>query len=228
MKTQTKLLYMTDMETYTCQSKILEIYKRDDKHVIVLDQTVFCPQGGGQPFDVGYIKKEDTIFSVEEVRYEEGNVLHASQFESGELVVGDRVEASVDVERRLLNTRLHSAGHVIDLAINQLELQWKPLKGFHFPEGPYVEYSVGDLDISTEELKKIIEDKSNEIINENLKTRIAFNDSEHSSGKPSRIVYFGSFAVPCGGTHVANLKDIEHVTIRKIKLKKGRLKISYI
>ena len=47
----TKLLYLADMQQLECKALIVEISKQDDKDVIVLDQTVFYPQGGGQPFD---------------------------------------------------------------------------------------------------------------------------------------------------------------------------------
>lgn len=46
----------------------------------------------------------------------------------------------VDEEKRRLYARVHSAGHLLDIAVNQLGYQWVPGKGYHFPTGAYVEY----------------------------------------------------------------------------------------
>jgi Ser-tRNA(Ala) deacylase AlaX len=45
--------------------------------------------------------------------------------------------------------------------------------------------------------------------------------------KPVRVVMYGTFGVPCGGTHVAQLGDIKDITIRKVKLEKGAIRVSY-
>lgn len=47
---------------------------------------------------------------------------------------------SIDPAVRLLNARLHSAGHLIDVAVSILHYPWKASKGYHFPDSPYVEY----------------------------------------------------------------------------------------
>lgn len=55
------------------------------------------------------------------------------------------VEMKVDGDKRLLYARLHSAGHLLDMAVARLGYQWHPSKGCHFPVGAYVEY-VGAID----------------------------------------------------------------------------------
>ena len=92
---------------------------------------MFYPQGGGQPYDTGTISSGDIKFVVEEVRYAEGEVLHIGRFEHVRFMEGEQVRCTVDAERRLLNTRLHSAGHVLDMAVNELGYDWKP-KGLSF------------------------------------------------------------------------------------------------
>ena len=44
-------------------------------------------------------------------------------------------------EKRRLYARLHSAGHMLDIVVKNLKLGWIPGKGYHFPDGPYVEYN---------------------------------------------------------------------------------------
>jgi Ser-tRNA(Ala) deacylase AlaX len=46
----------------------------------------------------------------------------------------------IDEAVRKLNARLHSAGHLLDVAVSRLKLDWKAGKGYHFQDSPYVEY----------------------------------------------------------------------------------------
>ncbi len=224
---QTKLIHMEYMYQYNSEAEVLHIQKENGIITLILDQTVFYPQGGGQPNDTGIISNDKGIFMVNEVRCEDGIVSHRGIFEIGEFTMGDKVVCEVDVEERKLHTRLHSIDHVLDIAVKELNLNWKPGKGYHFPQGPYIEYS-GNLhgkDIS--DLMKEIEVKCQEIIMRNIETRIEFSETKTQDGKPLRVVYYGDIGIPCGGTHVANLKDISEVTIRKIKQDKGMIRVSY-
>ncbi len=224
---QTELIYMEYMQKYTCEAKVLDVRTDKDIVSIILDQTVFYPQGGGQPYDVGTISSDNVIFQVKEVRHIDGEVHHIGTFESDGFKIGDVVSCEIDIERRKTNTRLHSIGHLIDLAVKELLRSWIPMKGYHFPEGAYIEY---EGDIKGEEmvqLVKDIEDKCNEIISRKIETRIEFSNNDFHDGKPLRTVYYGDLGINCGGTHVANLEDIGSVTIRKIKQDKDKIRVSY-
>ncbi|MCW1908363.1 MAG: alanine--tRNA ligase-related protein [Candidatus Saccharibacteria bacterium] len=235
----TKLLYMEDMQALTCDAYVTRSERKDDKQVVYLDQTVFYPQGGGQPFDTGVIATDYTKFVVEEVRYADGEVLHIGHYEGQPFMQGEDVTCAINEERRRLNTRLHSGGHLLDMAVNELGYSWIPGKGYHFPDGPYVEYQA-DLG---EETHEAVTEKLNrqmaDILTRGIQTEIRFMPKEEMStycrhvpeylpaGKPSRIVLYGEFGVPCGGTHVAKLADIGSVTIRKIKGQTGTIRVSY-
>lgn len=225
---QTKLIYMQHMQQYICDAKILEIESSGEKTFIILDQTVFYPQGGGQPYDVGDITIDSSRFVVQEVRYTDGVVKHIGYFEFGSMEVGQVVKCSVDIERRKTNTRLHSIGHILDMALKKLELDWEPIKGYHFPEGPYVEYRSEDVALDLTLLQEKIEAVCNEIVSNGASTRIEFTgDISDMTSKPMRIVYYGDFGIPCGGTHVSNLKDVGAIRIRKVKYDKGVIRVSY-
>lgn len=215
------------MHQYSCVATVADIKKDNGITTIILDQTVFYPQGGGQPYDTGTISSDNGVFVISEVRYEDGIVSHTGKFEIGEFAVGDMVTCEIDVEKRKMHTRLHSAGHLLDIAVKELDLKWKPGKGYHFPQGPYIEYAGSLHGKEVTELIQEIERKSQEIIERNIQTRVEFSDTKTQDGKPLRIVYYGDTGIPCGGTHVANLKDIGEVTIRKIKQDKGTIKLSY-
>lgn len=235
----TKLLYLEDFNLLNREAKVIDVLEENGKNIVVLDQTIFYPQGGGQPYDKGFITSVSGKFIVEEVRFVDGAVRHIGKFENGNLSQGENVQCVVDKERRTLHSRLHSAGHVVDMAVNALKLGWIPGKGFHFPEGPYVEYK-GNLEgMDKENLKTKIEKLCNIFIQEERKTELRFIPKEEMTsvchfvpnyipeGKPARVVMYGDFGVPCGGTHVSNLTEIKSMTIRKMKEEGENLRIGY-
>lgn len=227
MSMQTKLIYMENMHQYTCVATVAEIRKENGITTIILNQTVFYPQGGGQPYDTGIISNDHGVFTVTEVRYEDGAVHHSGTFEIGEFTIGETVTCEIDIEKRKIHTRLHSAGHLLDIAIKELNLTWKPGKGYHFPQGPYVEYSGNINKDEVQAVIQSIETRCKEIILRNIETKIEFSETVTRDGKPLRTIYYGDIGVPCGGTHVANLRDIGEMVIRKIKQDKGVIKVSY-
>lgn len=235
----TKLLYLEDFNLLEASAKVVDLLKENDRDVVILDQTIFYPQGGGQPYDQGMIKSASAKFVVEETRFSDGTVKHIGKFESGNFNSGQEVKCSVAADRRVLNSRLHSAGHVVDMALYSLGIKWTPGKGYHFPDGPYVEYS-GTLEgVDKEKLKTEIEDAANKYIQEGRKTELRFMPKEEMSsvchfvpdyipeGKPARVVMYDDFGVPCGGTHVNNLLEIGKITIRKVKEERGNIRVGY-
>lgn len=235
----TKLLYMEDMSSLVCDAFIESVNNESGKYVVYLDQTVFYPQGGGQPYDTGKILSPDSCFIVEEVRFVEGQVLHMGHFDGQPLLQGEDVKCHVDKERRTLNTRLHSAGHIVDMAVSNLGYDWVPAKGYHFPQGAYIEYKVKAVPENKEKLKVDIENEIEKILVANPKTKLKLVNIDEMKklcrnvpefipkDKPSRVVLYGDFGVPCGGTHVAQLKDVGKITIRKIKTAGDNLRVSY-
>ena len=77
----TKLLYFEDFTLLKFDSKVTDVSEENERTIIVLDQTVFYPQGGGQPYDKGVIENPSGKFLVEEVRFLEGTVKHIGTFQ---------------------------------------------------------------------------------------------------------------------------------------------------
>lgn len=235
----THLRYLEEMDRLELEGRVLAVDKQEDRDLLILDQTIFYPQGGGQPFDQGTIHSPSATFVVEQVRYVDGEVRHIGRFERGSISPGETVTCQVDPIRRSLHSRLHSAGHVVDMAVTALELGWVPGKGYHFPVGPYVEYSGSLQGRDAEMLKSEIERRCEEIVRGGVKTCVRFVTPEEMrqlcrfppesipEGKPARIVFYGEFGVPCGDTHVARLADIGPITIRKIKQNRDVVRVSY-
>ncbi len=228
----TELVYLQAFDVIKCDAVVLSVTKLDDERTdVVLDRTCLYPRGGGQDWDTGKINE----FAVDEVRLdEEGTVHHMGH---GRLGKGQKVHIVVDKERRNRNSRLHSAGHVIDMAVNQLGLPLIPGKGAHYPHMSFVEY-VGTAE-DAEAVQQALQEIVMELLDRNISNTIKFvTEGELKqlcrhvpdnipTNKPVRVVLYGDFGVPCGGTHVANLKDVGKIEITKVKAKKGLTKVSY-
>jgi Ser-tRNA(Ala) deacylase AlaX len=234
---------MQDFDVESCTAVIKSVLVNEDNRIDVeLDRTCFYPRGGGQDWDTGIIQKGETVFNVEEVHLDaSGLAHHIGSFKFGELNAGDIVECSVTHDRRVINTRLHSAGHVIDMAIDSLGLDWFATKGQHYPHLSAVEYSGTWQPERAEELKASIEQRTNELIEKGNDNSIEFMPVEDMhkvcryvpenipKNKPGRVVmYREDFGIPCGGTHVKNLNQIGTIKIPKLKEKKGVIRVSYV
>ncbi len=235
----TKLLYLEDFDVLTCTATVVEVFVRDSKMVIVLDQTCFYPRGGGQDWDTGRITTPSAEFKVEEVRLDEsGTVQHSGEFVRGVFTVDDYIACTVDKQRRKDNTRLHSAGHLLDMAVESLALPWIPGKGAHYPHMSFVEYASQQPVDDAIQVK--LQEKIDQLQLNNYENKILFMPvgqmheycrhvpENIPANKPARIVlYNDTFGIPCGGTHVRSVSGIGKVFIRKIKAKKGTIKVSY-
>ncbi|KAK9664256.1 hypothetical protein RND81_14G029100 [Saponaria officinalis] len=147
-ETPTKLEYYHNMWKFDSEAIFLSFLQGEDcRQALILDYTIFHPQGGGQPSDIGFISVSDSAFRfvVEDVRSIDGIVYHYGHVENLEgglepewkIEKGTRVHLHVDESRRNLNSRLHSAGHLLDISIRNVGLgHLVPGKAYHFPDGP--------------------------------------------------------------------------------------------
>lgn len=231
----TILDYLEDSYCFASRAKVLEVIETERGLAVILDRTIFYPQGGGQPSDHGAISSSGGRFLVKDVRLDEnGVVYHFGEFESGSFGLGDVVMLQVEEERRRLHARLHSAGHLIDLAAQKANLPLRATKGYHFPDGPYVEYE-GDLE-NAENFVGEVEKNSNDLVAADLEVETKHYSAEEAAeqglkapaGKSVRTVNFEGYErIGCGGTHVKSSGEIGKLVIRKIVSKKGVTKIAY-
>ena len=104
-----KRLYWQDTYLMQHRAKITDVGQDELGTYIRLDETIFHPQGGGQPSDEGTINgvqviKLKDLREINEINHYVENI---SPFK-----VGDMVELSIDVEKRLEYAALHTAGHI--------------------------------------------------------------------------------------------------------------------
>lgn len=232
----TALNYLKDTFQFDSEATFLESKSHEMGTAVILDGTIFYPQGGGQPADKGKITSDTTEFVVTDVRLDEdGTVWHFGSYTKGEFAKGDKVKLQVDGDYRTTNAKLHSAGHLIDCAVSQMGLEnLTPQKGFHFPDGPYVEYDgtienpaelVPDLQARVDELvKQGIQLEAHELSPEEAQEQHVWAPP----GKPARVINFAGFKTHgCGGTHINTSSQIGKIVIRKMKSKKGKTRVAY-
>ncbi|PRQ39173.1 putative alanine--tRNA ligase [Rosa chinensis] len=247
----TQLDYYEDMWKLESDATLVALVKGEDgRTALVLDRTVFHPQGGGQPADTGFVAVagSEVKFVVQDVRSKDGVVYHYGLVENcgegweAEFEKGREVVLHVDESRRKLNSRLHSAGHLLDVCMENVGLgDLKPSKGYHFPQGPHVEYIgiVPQKDVQSKQ--KELELEVNALISRGGKVFVASVPYEEAcklcgeclpdyipKDSTPRIVKMGTNpGCPCGGTHVSDISEIISVTVSQIRTKKGFTKVFY-
>ena len=110
-----KAKYLTDSYAKTLTTKVSSLV--DPTH-IVLEDTIFYPQGGGQPSDTGTLVRasDNKEFVVKIAKKQEGNIVHEVA-EAG-LAEGDEILCSIDWERRYKLMRMHTSAHILSAIIN--------------------------------------------------------------------------------------------------------------
>ncbi len=181
----------------------------DGRYAIELDRTLFHPQGGGQPSDSGWIDEQ----VVTAVATRGDSVLHIVE---QPLPLGE-VKIRIDASARQLHARLHSAGHLLGLAGEQLG--WRPVKAHHWPGEGRITFAAG-AGAALPEASTLLTQVS-AWQQQDLPRRITFANG-------LRAVGFGDLpAYPCGGTHVASLAALGNIVISQLKMKKEQMIVSY-
>ena len=123
----------------------------------------------------------------------------------------------IDASARQLHARLHSAGHLLGLAGEQLG--WQPVKAHHWPGEGRITFASRNSAALPEASALLALVKAWQA--QDLPRQVTFANG-------MRKVGFGELpAYPCGGTHVARLAELSDIVISQIKMKKGQLVVSY-
>ncbi len=220
-----KLLYMED-----CYLKEFDaIVKEVDGNKVVLDQTAFYPESGGQPSDKGEIYKDGSVYRVVRVYKDKGKVVH--ELDKPGLNIGDKVRAKIDWERRYLFMRYHTACHVLSTVIHNVtgaEITGNQIG----EERTRIDFSLKEFD--REKIQDYVK-AANRLIDDARPVRIKMLPREEAFKIPSlvklrkmlpesiklvRVVEIEGFdQQACAGTHVANTKEIGHIRVVEMKNK---------
>ena len=200
--------------------------KEGEKGEIVLRETPFYPEGGGQIGDSGIIESDKALFKVEDTqRPTEGIIVHKGKLLKGTLKVGDIVHARVDRERRQDIMRNHTATHLLHAALRNLLGEHVRQAGSLVAD-KYLRFDFTHFSALTEEELRRIEELVNEKIRENLPVSVAemaYQEAlqtgaiaifEEKYGERVRVISCGDFSKElCGGTHVSATGDIGYFKI---------------
>ena len=192
----------------------------DGRPYVTLDRTLFHRAGGGQRSDRGSIGELRVVEVL--LHRESGETRH--YIEQADFRVGEKAAMIVDKDWRELNSRCHTGGHLIAAVIEKKYPHVVPDRGHHWPGECRVECGVEqDLNKDVTDLSADISATLAEVVASDVSVQILFSPDDGM-----RHIKIGRYgAVGCGGTHVARTGELNGLQIKGIKIKNGRMRISY-
>jgi alanyl-tRNA synthetase len=229
---QTGLEEITDFTGYALTeqpAEVVKILKDDeavlsinagDQAILILDQTPFYAEGGGQIGDRGVIETAQSRFIITDTQRSGNAVLHYGQLAQGSLKVNDHVSAKIDTTRRRATALNHSATHLLNAALRALLGEHVQQRGsLVAPERLRFDFSHFEP-LHPEQLVAI-ERLVNEKIRQNLtvETKLMTPEEAMDSGAIAlfgekygaevRVLVMGDFSMElCGGTHVRHTGEL--------------------
>lgn len=221
---ETSKFYYEDPDLLELEGKVLGVFGNK----IILDRTIFYPEGGGQPADNGKLIFNGKEALVKDVKNLNNRIVHFIDGPSPE--EGSIVKMVVDAERRLQLRRAHTATHIVNAAARMV------LGNHVWQAGAQKDVVESRLDIThplplTEEEIEKIEHKANEIVLSNIDVEVqilprSIAEKEYGfriyqggavPGKELRIVKInGLDAEACGGLHVKRTGDVGLIKIVRV------------
>jgi alanyl-tRNA synthetase len=214
MRQETKRLYLEDAYRVEFEARIVGKGLREKKPALILDQTYFYPESGGQPYDQGWIDGERVIKVFDEGE----KVIHVLEKD----IEAEGIKGKIDWERRFDHMQQHSGQHILSQSF--VELFGAKTLSFHLGE------SVSTLEIdlkkaSDDEVERV-ERRANEIVFEDREVKLHFLSEDDVGRLPLRkpppkkklirVVEVSGFDfTACGGTHVGRTGEVGLVKILK-------------
>lgn len=206
----TKRLYWENPYRREFEARVVAL----DGNEVILDETCFYPRGGGQVSDTGVI---DSVRVIDVVDNEEGRISHVLEKPLSKMV-GDKIHAEIDWEKRHRTMRLHSASHILYYVMQEVfGGEVKPASSGLVDEKKDRTDYLFETSLDQKKLKET-EGKVNEIIRaaHEIKT---WNEPSQNGKRMWKLDPFP--VMMCGGTHVKNTKEIGQVEVSRGK-KPGR------
>ena len=215
--------YLDDTYLEQVDTRVIAVGERGGAPWAAVEDCLFHPQGGGQPADRGWVA------DVEVVPVREAGLVVVVAAEGGalpEFAVGEGVRARIDLEVRTAHAALHTAGHLIEAAGRAQG--WEMAASNHFPGQARIEFQVPDADA------RLADPEGREAVTAELRAAVATAIADDlpvtarylPDGRRS-VSLGGLHSAPCGGTHVRRLGDLAEVVLPTLKVKKGRIRVSY-
>lgn len=224
---ETKRLYFENPYQVEFEAQVVEKVILEQKPALILDQTCFYPESGGQPYDKGLINE----IKVSKVLEDEGRVVHLLE----EDISSDKVTGKIDWQTRFDHMQQHSGQHILSQSFYEL-LRAETLS-FHLGEA----FSAVEIDlrkISEEEVENV-ERRANEIVFQDREIKSYFIPEEKIKNIPLRkppkkkglirVVEVSDFDFSaCGGTHVRKAGEIGLIKIIKWERIRNNIRFEFV
>ena len=235
---KTDLLFYKDVYQKEFDAKIIDVVEKDGTVNLIFDKTLFYPEGGGQPSDIGIISIDGTIYEIEYASKINNIVLHQVAIGDSEVsesidefkkFIGTDIHGAIDWNRRITLARHHTGTHLVIAAAR------KVLGGHIWQAGAQKGLARSRIDlshykrISAEEINKI-EKIANELVMQNIALDIQWmtrDDAEKEygftlyqggvvPGSDIRVVKIPGIDVQaCAGTHLSRTGEVGPIKINK-------------
>lgn len=223
----TKKLYHIDSYKTEFQANIIEVIPYKDKYAVIMDETYFYPESGGQPSDIGTINN----ISISHVLEENGKILHIAD---DKLELGS-ASCKIEWDNRFYGMQQHSGQHILSACF--YKLYQGETSSFHIGQDTAtIEIDVESFDA---DMAEQVEEMANNMIYNNHPVNTYIVDKDkltllHLRKQPKvesniRIVDMeGCDCTPCGGTHVKNTGEIGLIKIKRWEKLKSSYKFEFI
>ncbi|MDO3409409.1 alanyl-tRNA editing protein [Saccharibacillus sp. CPCC 101409] len=224
----THKLYYDSAYTREWTARISQTAQREDGIYVLLDETAFYPEGGGQPGDTGWIGEARVLDTIGE----NGDVMHQVDRLPGE--TGEEVSCEIDWERRFDHMQQHSGQHL--LSATALELLEAPTLSFHLGQDH------ATIDVDRSEWTDIELEKLEYEVNARIFRSLPIASYTVSPEEASRLPLVKAPSVrgdvriveiegieynACGGTHVRSTGELGLVKLLRSEKQKGLLRITF-
>jgi misacylated tRNA(Ala) deacylase len=225
----TEELFRADAYLKSCEATVTAV----DDAGIRLDRTVFYPMGGGQPGDIGALRRADgSAIAIADTRKgaAPGEIVHVPAPGQTALAVGDHVTAEIDWARRHRLMRMHTTLHLLCAVVPA------GVTGGQIGDAKSrLDFDVGELTLDKDEIAR----KLNELIAQDAVVAPRWISDDELAAQPELVRTMsvkppsgqgkvrlldiaGIDLQPCGGTHVARTGEIGPVAVEKIENKGKR------
>lgn len=224
---ETRRLYYEDVYIKEFKAKVKECRKGEKFYEILLDQSAFYPEGGGQPCDLGTLGGAE----VKDVQEKDGELIH---YMETSFDPGDEVQGKINWERRFDLMQQHSGEHIVSGLVH--EKYGYDNVGFHMSS------DVITIDFSgvlTEEQLAKIEEETNRKIWENGEVeifypkkeeleRLSYRSKKELTGKVRLVQFPGADLCACCGTHVMRAGEIGMVKLLTVEKFREGVRVTMI
>lgn len=204
------------------QGQAVDSLKAGEQGQVILDKSVFYGEAGGQIGDTGALSSSTALFKVQDTVKQHKTYIHSGKVDTGELHLGESVDAHIDVEKRQAIRLHHSATHLLHAALRQVLGEHVAQKG-SLVSFDKLRFDFSHLQaVSADELHQIERIVNQQIrANTSIKTQIMNIEEAKSTGAMAlfgekydeqvRVLTMGEehFSIElCGGTHARNTGDL--------------------